>query len=394
MFDRLRRNPRRKTILFFGLASLLTDISSEMILPVLPLFMSTELGLGKVFIGMSEGLAESASSLAKLFSGRLSDLLPRRKPLILLGYGISSLTKPFLSLAQAGSHVVGLRFADRLGKGIRTSPRDALLAESVPAEDRGLAFGFHRSMDSAGAIIGPGLAALLLMAGAGHRSIFLWAFLPALAAVLVLGLVREAPRAPRPPASAAKGSWRELAADRRFLLFLGACALFTLGNSSDAFIILRARDAGVGLALIPLLAMSQNVVNTLVAAPAGWLSDRIGRRRILQAGLALYALVYAGLAVAGSAWQIWALVGLYGVYYGLAEGGFRAFVADLVPPERLGTAYGLYHTVTGLTLLPASLLAGLLWETVGHRAAFFTGGALALLAALLLLLVRIPDRRP
>jgi MFS family permease len=381
-----------RNIVTFGFASLLTDVSSEMIAPILPLFLSGVLGLDKVFIGLVEGIAESTASLAKLVSGWLSDRLPKRKPLVILGYGLSSLAKPLLALARTGPQVIAVRFTDRLGKGIRTSPRDALLAESVTPGRRGLAFGFHRSMDSAGAILGPGLAALLLAAGAGYRTIFLWAFLPAALAVAALFIVRE-------PAGRTAAS---LTADREragrqplgpvFYLFLAAAGLFTLGNSSDAFITLRAQSLGLPVAAVPLIWMLLNVFNTATATPAGWLSDRLGRKRIILAGLVVYAAVYAGLALATKAWQIWPLMIGYGLYYGLAEGGFRALVADLVPRESLGFAFGLYHAVVGVCLLPASLLTGFLWERRGPSTAFLAGSGLAAAAALLLLTVRIPDR--
>ncbi len=385
----MKINRAGKNIFIFGFASLLTDIAGEMIAPVLPLFMSAVLGLDKVFIGLVEGIAESTSSLAKLFSGWLSDRLPKRKPIIIGGYGLSSLAKPLLAVASGGWQVVGARFTDRLGKGIRTSPRDALLAESVPPERRGLAFGFHRAMDSAGAIIGPGIAALFMAAGLGYRSIFLWAFVPAFLAVLCLFLIRETRDRPATGADPAVTAGR-MRLGGNFYLFLAACALFTLGNSSDAFITLRAQNLGLNLALIPIMWMVQNIFYTAVAIPAGWLSDRLGRKKTILFGMFLYALVYAGFALAARSWHVWPLIVLYGVYYGFTDGAFRSFVADLVPKERLGTAFGLYHTVVGLSLLPASLLLGFLWERLGHRTAFFTGGSLALAAAVLMLAVKNP----
>ncbi len=388
---KLWRSRSGRTILAFGATSLLTDVAGEMIAPILPLFMGTVLGLDKIFIGTVEGIAEATSSLAKLVSGRISDRARRRKPIIIVGYSLSALAKPLLALVQSGTQVIGVRFADRLGKGIRTSPRDALLAESVPPERRGLAFGFHRAMDSAGAIIGPGIAALLLAAGYGHRSVFMWAFIPAVLAVVILLAVREDPR-PRPSAE------ERLAADgkpfgRPFLVYLAACALFTLGNSSDAFLVLRAQNLGMALAAIPLMVMLQNLVNTVVSTPAGYLSDRVGRKGMILAGFGLYSLVYLGFAGASRAWQVWPLAAAYGLYYGIMEGSLRAFVADLVPRERLGTAYGLYHTVVGLCLLPASLMAGFLWERVGPAVPFLTGCLTAAGAAMLLLAVKPSSAR-
>jgi MFS family permease len=387
-FGRSERN-----IVKFGFTSLLTDVSSEMILPILPLFMSMVLGLDKVFIGLAEGIAESTASLAKLLSGWLSDRVARRKPIIIFGYGLAALAKPLLALAQTGPHVIAARFTDRLGKGIRTSPRDALLAESVTPERRGLAFGFHRAMDSAGAIIGPGIAVLLLSAGSSYRSVFLWAFVPAVLALVILFTVREIPRPEPGPARPGDTPARaDGSLGGAFYLYLAAAALFTLGNSSDAFIYLRAQGLGVHVAVIPLLSMLQNGVNTAVATPAGWVSDRLGRLRIIVSGFIFYALVYAGLGLATRSWHVWPLMAAYGLYYGFAEGSLRAFVADLVPRERLGTAFGLYHTVVGVSLLPASLLTGFLWEHVNPRTAFLTGSLLALAAAVIMLGVRTPRR--
>lgn len=378
-----------KNILKFGFTSFLTDISGDMVQSVLPLFMSAVLGMDNIFIGLVEGIAESTASLAKLVSGWLSDRLPKRKPSIITGYGLSTIAKPLLALAGSGPHVLAIRFADRLGKGIRTSPRDALLAESAKPDRRGLAFGFHRAMDSAGAIFGPAIASVFLTAGFSYRSIFLWAFLPAVLAVLILFMVKEPPGRKIPGSIMPEGIGKSTFPGRNFYLYLLSCALFTLGNSSDAFIILRAQNLGLGLALIPIIWTVQNTFYALVSTPAGYFSDRLGRKKIIFTGLSIYALVYAGLASANRIWHIWPLMVAYGLYYGITDGGFRSFVADMVPRENLGTAFGLYHAVTGISLLPASLLTGFLWESFGPKTAFLTGGVLALAAALLLIPVRI-----
>ncbi len=392
MIRRPRFGPAGGNILRFGFTSLLTDIAGEMIAPILPLFMSATLGLDKIFIGLVEGIAESTASLAKLVSGWLSDRVAHRKPMIIFGYGLATMAKPLLALASSGPQVIAARFTDRLGKGIRTSPRDALLAESVTPERRGLAFGLHRAMDSAGAIIGPGIATLLLAAGLQYRSIFLCAFIPAALAVVILLPVKE-PSKPRPAPDDPADPRRGASLGSTFYLFLAVCALFTLGNSSDAFIYLRAQNLGIKLAFIPLISMTQNIFNTAVSIPAGWLSDRLGRQRMIIGGLLIYTLVYAGLGMATRSWHVWPLVMAYGIYYGVVEGGFRALVADLVPQESLGMAYGLYHTVVGVSLLPASLLTGFLWQNLGAKSAFLTGSGLALAAALLLVFVRSPARR-
>lgn len=381
-------------ILRFGLASFLTDVSSDMIQSVLPLFMSSVLGLDKVFIGLVEGIAASTASLLKLFFGWLSDILPRRKPLIIFGYVISSVCKPLMALAQNGYHVMAIRFGDRVGKGVRTSPRDALLAESVSPARRGFAFGFHRAMDSAGAVIGPVTASIFLAAGSGYRTLFAWAFLPALLSVLILFGIREGRRIPGLITGAGPERGKRVPLGKKFNVYLASCALFTLGNSSDAFIILRAHDLGLGVALIPLIWMVQNLFNSATAIPAGHMSDRIGRKKTILMGLSIYVLVYAGLAGADEPWHIWPLMMAYGAYYGCTEGAFRAFVPDLVPPEKLGYAFGLYHAVVGMSLLPASLITGFLWEGPGPRAAFMTGSVLALAAAVLLITVRAPRPLP
>ncbi len=366
-----------------GVVSLLTDASTEMVYPLLPLFLTRTLGAGTAFVGLVEGVAESTASLLKLVSGWLSDRLRRRKALVAWGYGLSSLTRPLMALAAAPGHVLGIRFLDRIGKGIRTSPRDALIADSTPRESRGAAFGFHRAMDHLGAVVGPLLAFLLLpLVGGSFRAIFWLASIPAALCVLVLVVaVREAPPL-GPPDRLPLLSLRPY--DRRFKGFLGIVTLFTLGNSSDAFLLLRAREAGVAETGIPLLWAALHVVKSSSSLGAGILSDRLGRRGAILAGWLTYAGVYAGFAAAGSAWQAWALFLVYGLYFGLTEGVEKALVADLTPVEARASAYGLYHTAIGITALPASLLTGWLWQAFGASVAFGTGAALAALAAMLL----------
>jgi MFS family permease len=367
-------------------ASLLTDVSTEMVYPFLPLFLTRTLGAGVAFVGLVEGVAESTASLLKLGSGWLSDRLGRRKLLVTCGYSLSSLTRPLMAVAVAPWHVLATRFLDRVGKGIRTAPRDALLADSTPPATRGTAFGFHRAMDHAGAVIGPVLAFVLLpVMGNDFRSVFWLASVPALACVLLLmaGL-REAPSrisAARP----ARLCFQQL--DRRFHRFLAVVCLFTLGNSSDAFLLLRARDAGIADAVIPLLWAALHVVKSISSLGAGILSDRLGRRGAIVAGWLVYAAVYAGFALAWTRAQIWGLFLAYGLYFGLTEGVEKALVADLVPAASRGSAYGLYNTAIGVAALPASLLTGWLWETFGHAVALGAGGALAAVAAVSLWLV-------
>jgi MFS family permease len=377
-----------------GLVSLLTDASTEMAYPLLPLFLTRTLGAGVAFVGLVEGVAETTASLLKLVSGWLSDRLGRRKAIVVWGYGLSSLTRPLLAMALSPGHVLGIRFLDRIGKGIRTSPRDALIADSTPMAARGTAFGFHRAVDHLGAVMGPVLAFLLLPLVAGsYRAIFWLACIPAALCVLVLvTAVREVP-VRRPPTRLPLLALRSC--DARFKRFLLIVTLFTLGNSSDAFLLLRARDVGVSDSLIPLLWAALHVVKSMSTFAGGILSDRIGRRGAIVAGWLVYAAVYAGFAGAASVWQVWGLFLVYGLYFGLTEGGERALVADLVLPETRASAYGVYHTAIGLTALPASLLAGWLWQAFGAPVAFTAGAALAASAAVLLWTrLRASDRRP
>lgn len=398
--------PRNVWVL--GVTSFLTDVSSEMIINLLPLFLANVLGAGTAVVGLIEGLAESTASLFKVFSGWLSDKLGRRKWLTVAGYGLSTLAKPFLYLAASWSWVLGVRFADRVGKGIRTAPRDALIADSTGEDRRGLSFGFHRAMDTAGAFCG-----LLIAAGvvwrmqasggvlqrATFQTVVLLSIVPAALAVLVLLMgAREVPRRTdgvKRPSFTLKGF------DARFRGFLLIVVLFTLGNSSDAFLVLRAQERGLSVLAVMGALLALNLTYTLVSGPAGVLSDRIGRRRVIIGGWLLYAIVYLGFGFAGTGRQVWVLYAFYGVYYGVTEGVVRALVADIVSAERRGTAYGLLNAAVGVTAFPASLLAGVLWQGAGSwkgfgpSAPFLFGAGLALMAALLMMvwLPRLEERR-
>ncbi len=357
-----------------------------MIYPLLPLFLTRTLGAPMKAVGLIEGVAEATSSVLRLVAGWLSDRLGRRKPFVVAGYACGAVAKPLLAVAGTWGHVLGIRSLDRFGKGLRTPPRDALLADSTPRALRGRAFGLHGSMDTWGAVAGPLLAwALLPFFGGDFRSLFLVAFVPALIGIIVLlfGVPEIRPHGEAPRAGAPA---RELGG--KFWRFVPVVICFGIGNSSDAFLILRARDLGVGERWIPLLYLMFNAIYASAALPAGTLSDRLGRPRVIVIGYAVFALVYFGFARAGAAWQAWPLFALYGIYYALTERIQRAFVADLVPEPARGRAFGLYHALVGMLALPGSLLAGWLWDAVGAAAPFWLGSASAVLALLLFVILR------
>ncbi len=385
-----------------------------MIYPLLPLFLTRTLGAPMKAVGLIEGTAEATSSGLRLAAGWLSDRMGRRKPFVVAGYTCAAAAKPLLALAGTWGHVLGIRFLDRFGKGLRTPPRDALLADAAPGPIRGRAFGLHGSMDTAGAVVGPLLAwALLPALGGDFRALFLLSFVPALIGIVVLLVgVREIPSRPETPLTLPysmpltssplptgerQGEGGERIKVRgappgelggRFWRFVPILVCFGIGNSSDAFLILRSRHLGIGEGSIPLLYLTFNVVYAVVSFPVGVLSDAFGRRRVIPLGYAVFAGVYLGFARADRAWEAWPLFVLYGIYYALTERIQRAFVADLVPAADRGRAFGIYHAVVGALALPASLLAGWLWDAAGPAAPFWLGGASAALALLLFLLLR------
>jgi MFS family permease len=375
-------------VLVLGLVSFLTDVSSEMIYPLLPLFVATLPGGSAVFLGLIEGAAETTAALLKLVSGSWSDRMRRRKGLVLAGYGMSALARPLIALAVSPLGVLLVRVSDRVGKGVRTAPRDALIADSSPPDGRGKAFGFHRSMDHAGAVVGPLLAtaALYLLAN-DLRAVFWLAGIPGLLAVLLIILkLREVPReaAPLSPSKRLLPGPLPRGPIRGYLAIL---LLFTLGNSSDAFLLLKAGQSGMSASRVALLWTAFHVVKMLAAMPFGALSDRIGRKRVIICGWGVYAVSYCGFALAVSQWQIWCVFLFYGIFYGLTEGVEKAFVADMAPAEQNGTAFGWYNLAIGVGALPASLIFGAIWTWAGPAAAFTFGAALAGVAALLLALL-------
>ncbi|MHB1225763.1 MAG: MFS transporter [Gemmatimonadaceae bacterium] len=397
-------------MLALSAVSLLTDLSSEIIYPLLPLFLSTVLGASAATLGAIEGAAESTAALLKLASGWWSDRMARRKPLVVAGYLLASVARPLVGLATSAGQVLAIRLTDRVGKGIRGAPRDALIADSVTPLLRGRAFGLHRAADHLGAVGGP-LLAFLMLEGLGMplRTVFLWAAVPgALAVAMAIWGVRETPRelpgraAAGAPASAGSAAGRlGGAADGShpaslggsFWRYLGVLVLFTLGNATDAFILLRATQLGVAVALVPLLWAMLHVVKSASSVPGGLLSDRVGRKVPIVAGWALYALVYLLFGRATEPWHAWALFAVYGLYSGLTEGVEKALVADLSPIARRGAAFGWYNLAIGVGALPASVIFGLLWDHAGPSAAFDFGALLAGLAAVGLL-VFVPGSRP
>jgi MFS family permease len=390
-----------RNILAISLVSLLNDASSEIIYPLLPLFLSLTLGASPAVVGLIEGAAESVSSLLKLFAGYFSDRRGKRKVFVVFGYSLASLARPLLAFAGSWYQVLAIRLMDRVGKGIRSAPRDAMIADAVDPGERGLAFGFHRAMDHGGAVIGPLLGYVLvklfaadrnLLTAADFTKIFLLASIPALAAVIVVGFfVRESPRlqaANQPDVETPRLSLSGFDANiKRFLMIV---ALFTLSNSSDVFLLLRAQNTGVSVVNIPLLWAMLHVSKVLSSLFGGHLSDLLGRRRLIISGWVLYAAVYAGFAFVKDPVSVWILFLIYGIYFGLAEGAEKALVADLVKPEQRGTAYGLYNLAFGITVFPASLLMGALWQWYGPATAFLVSATLGGVAALLLLLLVRP----
>ena len=362
-----------------------------MIYPLLPLFLSSVLGASASFIGVIEGTAESVAALLKLASGWWSDRVKKRKPLVVLGYGIASFVRPFTAMAQSATQVLAIRLADRVGKGIRTSPRDALLADSVDPSMRGKSFGFHAAADNAGAVLGPLTAfALLKWAHLSLRGVFWLAAIPGIIAfiVLVVAVKDVEHKAGSHSDGKTEGQADKSSLGGRFWAYLTVVLLFTLGNSTDAFLLLRANQLGVAVALAPILWALLNFIKAALGTWGGGLSDRLGRKPLIITGWLIYAAVYFGFAQATAAWHAWALFAAYGLFYAMTEGTEKAFVADLVPQTRRGSAYGWYNLAIGLGALPASLIFGAIWDRSSPHAAFLFGASLALVAAIGMTLVR------
>ena len=395
-----------KTVFVLGIVSFLQDVSSEMLVPVVPQFLKFALGATTPVIGLIEGVAESTAALLRVWAGYLADKFGKPKLLTVIGYGLSALSKPFFIASTTWHHVLAIRFADRFGKGIRSAPRDVLIADATPESERGRAFGLHRAMDTAGAMMGPIVVALLVIGFFGqhflvepgqkyrhmYNLIFIAAAVPAVLSWLVLVFfVRE-----RKPVDSSEGRPQVKISllDRRFRIFLAIVTLFSIGNSSDAFLVLRATSAPIKMGMISFLWVyaAFNAISALVALRSGILSDKIGRKPIVIAGWLVFALVYFAMARVQTQAGVWVWFLVYGVYYGLSEGMLRALAIDLAPTHLRGTAIGAYFTFTGLALLPASIIAGLLWKHLGPPAPFYYGAATSLLAAILLAMLVRDDR--
>ncbi len=372
-----------RNVFFTGLVSFFMDVSSEMIYPLVPIFLAGVLGVNMSMIGLIEGIAESTASLLKVFSGWLSDRTMQRKNLMLAGYAISTLSRPIMAMAGSWQQVLASRCTDRLGKGVRTSPRDAIIAESTESTHLGRAFSFHRAMDTLGAVVGPAITfALLGFFNNDYRKIFWLSMVPGvIAVILIILFIQEKKRQLKPEAERPKLTLNHF--DWKVKFFIVIAALFALGNSSDAFLILRAQQIGIPTLTIPIVYLVFNLVYSLSALPAGMAADRFGRKRIILLGFVLFAGLYYGFAVAKNISTIWILFGLYGLFMGFTEGVQKAFLATIIPPDFTATAFGVYAAAVGLAMLPASLIAGWLWDHVSPAATFYFGAATASLSAIL-----------
>jgi len=387
-------SPReRRNVYLFGATSFLNDTASEMAYWILPAFLAS-IGAGPAQLGIIEGIAESVAAGAKLFSGYLTDRVPRRKPLVVFGYALANVAKPILAVATAWWQVLFIRFADRTAKGIRGAPRDVMVAESVDAKDRGSAFGLLQTMDSAGAIAGP-LLAIFIMTHLHHgmRAVFWWAAVPGALAILVVWLFVREPAEHGRETKAVTFSLRP-GLPWRFHYVLLAVALFSLGNSSDMFLVLRANEIGIAVALAPLLGLVFNITYTLTSWPAGKLSDKVPRHFVAAAGYIVFAAVYAVFAAAPSRLAIWGAMACYGLFYSLTNPVLRALVVDYAPEPKRGRALGFFYFVTSITTLLASLITGELWQQFGARVPFGLSAALAIVAALMLLFTSSPASLP
>ncbi len=389
-----------RNVFFAGVASFFMDVSSEMVYSLVPIFLSSVLGVNKTLIGVIEGIAETTASLVKMFAGWLSDRIGRRKPLMLFGYSLSTASRPLLALAGGWGMVLAARFIDRFGKGVRTAPRDAIVADSTDKRELGRSFGYHRAMDQFGAVVGPAVAFVVLwMRPEDYRTVFWISIIPGVLCVAVIAFFihdhrrRTAESCDAPPDSPGKVAGPGAEGLRGpMTAYLFVTGVFALGNSSDAFLILRAQDLQVATVMIPVLYLVFNLVYASLSVPAGLLSDRIGRRTVALLGFAVFAVAYAWMALAASQAAAWGVFAVYGIYMAIADGNGRALLAEFSTEKRRGSAFGAYHMVLGLAALPASIIAGLLYDRVSPSAPFWLGAAAAVLAAVLMLAL-VPEPR-
>ncbi|MFZ2198679.1 MAG: MFS transporter [Thermodesulfovibrionales bacterium] len=382
-----------KNVTIAGLVSFFMDVSSEMIYPLVPLFLANVLGVNKSVIGLIEGIAESTASLLKVFSGWFSDRIGNRKWLMAVGYGISTLSRPFVANATNWQQVLGSRFIDRFGKGVRTAPRDAIIAESADRAYLGRAFGFHRSMDTMGAVVGPALAFFLLgVFSNDYRKVFWLSMIPGIIAVLlIIFFIKEKRKFVVIHADSPKLTLKHF--DWRFKFFVIIASLFALGNSSDVFLILRAQQVGVSTVIIPMVYLLFNLIYSLSSIPAGMAADKFGKKRVILLGFVLFAFLYYGFGAASGTKAIWILFGLYGLFMGLTEGIQKAFLATIIPQDFKATAFGVYNTAVGLAMFPASLIGGWLWDHVSPSATFYFGAITASASAILFIVFITVVRR-
>ena len=378
-----------KNVTVAGLVSFFMDVSSEMIYPLVPLFLANVLGANKSVIGFIEGIAESTASLLKVFSGWFSDRIGSRKWLMAAGYGISTLSRPFVALATGWQHVMSSRFIDRFGKGVRTAPRDAIIAESADRTHLGRAFGFHRAMDTMGAVVGPALAFFLLgILSNDYRKVFWLSMIPGVIAVLlIIFFITEKKKVVAAHVDRPKLTMKHF--DWKFKFFVAIATLFAIGNSSDVFLILRAQQIGIPTVMIPVVYLLFNLVYSLSSIPAGIAADMFGRKRVILLGFILFAILYYGFAIAESITAIWFLFAFYGLFMGLTEGIQKAFLATIIPQDFKATAFGVYTTAVGIAMFPASLIGGWLWDNISPSATFYFGAITATLSAILFIIFTV-----
>lgn len=383
-----------KNVFFTGLVSFFMDVSSEMIYPLVPLFLANILGVNKSMIGLIEGIAESTASILKVFSGWLSDRIGQRKNLMLAGYTISTLSRPIIALAGAWQQVLASRFVDRLGKGVRTAPRDAIIADCTETTHLARAFSFHRSMDTMGAVVGPAIALLLLQIhNNNYKMVFWYSMIPGCIAVfIIVAFIKEKKRSAGATAQRPKLTLKDF--DWKVKFFILIATVFALGNSSDAFLILRAEQVGIPTVVIPAVYLMFNLVYSLSSIPAGIVADKFGKKRVILLGFLLFAFLYYGFAVAKSSSAIWILFALYGIFMALTEGIQKAFLATIIPPDFKATAFGVYATAVGIATLPASLIGGMLWDKISPSATFYFGAVTATISAILFIIMIVASKIP